>query len=89
MEITFGCRDKLVIAPYGVDKSIWDPSTDYFLPENFNAENMNGKSVCKVALLQQLGLSENSSTILVNGSPLVLIKLFLFPCHDKYILQET
>nr|ACD13787.1 starch synthase V precursor [Lotus japonicus] len=58
-------RDKLVISPYGVDKSIWDPSTDYFLPENFNAENMNGKSVCKVALLQQLGLSENSSTILV------------------------
>ncbi|TKY70003.1 starch synthase 4 [Spatholobus suberectus] len=58
-------RDKLVIAPYGLDKSTWDPSTDYFLPENFNAENMNGKAVCKVALLQQLGLSEHSSIILV------------------------
>lgn len=58
-------RDKLVIAPYGLDKSTWDPLTDYFLPENFNAENMNGKAVCKVALLQQLGLSEHSSTILV------------------------
>ncbi|XP_027360743.1 probable starch synthase 4, chloroplastic/amyloplastic isoform X3 [Abrus precatorius] len=58
-------RDKLIIAPYGIDKSTWDPSTDYFLPENFNAENIKGKSVCKVALLQQLGLSEHSSVILV------------------------
>ncbi|KAG5067801.1 hypothetical protein JHK85_000178 [Glycine max] len=58
-------RDKLVIAPYGLDKSTWDPSTDYFLPENFNAENMNGKAFCKAALLQKLGLSEHSSTILV------------------------
>ncbi|KAL9328511.1 hypothetical protein ACSQ67_003514 [Phaseolus vulgaris] len=58
-------RDKLVIAPYGLNKSTWDPSTDYFLPENFNAENINGKAVCKVSLLQQLGLSEHSSSILV------------------------
>ncbi|KAI5438029.1 hypothetical protein KIW84_023952 [Lathyrus oleraceus] len=58
-------RDKLVVAPYGFEKSTWDPSRDYFLPENFNAENMNGKAVCKVALLQQLGLSEHSSSILI------------------------
>ncbi|KHN38917.1 Glycogen synthase [Glycine soja] len=58
-------KGKLVIAPYGLDKSTWDPLTDYFLPENFNAENMNGKAVCKAALLQQLGLSEHSSAILV------------------------
>ncbi|XP_058777444.1 probable starch synthase 4, chloroplastic/amyloplastic [Vicia villosa] len=57
--------DKLVVAPYGFEKSTWDPSTDYFLPENFNAENMNGKAVCKVALLQQLGLSEHASSIIV------------------------
>jgi hypothetical protein len=57
--------DMLSVAPYGFEKSTWDPSTDYFLPENFNAENMNGKAVCKAALLQRLGLSEHSSTILV------------------------
>ncbi|KAL2348961.1 hypothetical protein Fmac_002961 [Flemingia macrophylla] len=57
-------RDKLVIAPYGLEKSTWDPLTDYFLPENFNAENMNGKAVCKVALLQQLGLPEHSSILI-------------------------
>jgi glycogen synthase len=65
--MTFGCRDKLTIAPYGFEKTTWDPSTDHFLPENFNAENMNGKAVCKVALLQRLGLSEHSSIILVSG----------------------
>ncbi|XP_027908570.1 probable starch synthase 4, chloroplastic/amyloplastic isoform X1 [Vigna unguiculata] len=63
-------RDKLVIAPYGLDRSTWDPSIDYLLPENFNAENINGKAVCKVSLLQQLGLSEHSSSILVG---------FIFP----------
>ncbi|XP_015963310.1 probable starch synthase 4, chloroplastic/amyloplastic isoform X1 [Arachis duranensis] len=57
--------DKLAIAPYGFDKSTWDPSSDSFLPENFNAENMNGKVVCKVRLQQQLGLSERASNILV------------------------
>ncbi|MCI06668.1 glycogen synthase, partial [Trifolium medium] len=57
--------NKLTVAPYGFEKSTWDPSTDYFLPENFHAENMNGKAVCKVALLQKLGLSEHSSIILV------------------------
>nr|XP_027193345.1 probable starch synthase 4, chloroplastic/amyloplastic isoform X3 [Cicer arietinum] len=57
--------DKLVIAPYGFDKSTWDPSTDYFLPKKFNAENMSGKAVCKVALLQRLGLSEHSSITVV------------------------
>ncbi|KAK2373989.1 UDP-Glycosyltransferase superfamily protein [Trifolium repens] len=57
--------DKLTIAPYGFEKTTWDPSTDHFLPENFNAENMNGKAVCKVALLQRLGLSEHSSIILI------------------------
>lgn len=80
MENCIGCRDKLVIASYGLDKSTWDPSTDYFLPENFNAENMNGKAVCKNALLQRLGLSEHSSIILVSGSPLILFKPYLFLC---------
>ncbi|KAK7252473.1 hypothetical protein RIF29_36435 [Crotalaria pallida] len=58
-------KDKLAIAPYGFDKSTWDPSTDYFLPENFNAEKMDGKTVCKAALQQRLGLADNASNILV------------------------
>ncbi|XP_020978402.1 probable starch synthase 4, chloroplastic/amyloplastic isoform X1 [Arachis ipaensis] len=57
--------DKLAITPYGFDKSTWNPSSDSFLPENFNAENMNGKVVCKLTLQQRLGLSERASNILV------------------------
>ncbi|KAK7273976.1 hypothetical protein RIF29_15045 [Crotalaria pallida] len=67
-------RDKLAIAPYGFDKSTWDPSTDYFLPENFNAEKMDGKTVCKAALQQRLGLADNASNILASVSPLVMFK---------------
>jgi starch synthase len=60
------CRDKLVIAPYGFDNSTWDPSKDNFLPENYRAEDMKGKAVCKVALQQHLALSDSASTILVS-----------------------
>ncbi|KAI9125189.1 hypothetical protein K1719_003805 [Acacia pycnantha] len=66
LESTLGVhRDKLVLAPYGLDKLQWDPSTDCFLPENFNAENMEGKAVCKVEVQQRLGLSKDASNILV------------------------
>ncbi|XP_030974392.1 glycogen synthase isoform X4 [Quercus lobata] len=58
-------QDKLVIAPYGFDKSTWDPSKDNFLPENYSAEDMKGKTVCKVALQQHLALSGSASSILV------------------------
>ncbi|KAJ4714627.1 Starch synthase, chloroplastic/amyloplastic [Melia azedarach] len=58
-------QDKLLVAPYGFDNSTWDPATDKFLPENYCAEDMKGKTVCKVALQQQLELSEHASAILV------------------------
>lgn len=58
-------KDKLHVAPYGFDKSTWDPSNDKFLPVSYSAENMKGKAVCKVALQERLGLSEQSSAILV------------------------
>lgn len=64
----FGCRDKLLVAPCGFDSSIWDPSNDKFLSENYCAEDMKGKYVCKVELQQQLGLSKEASTIVVSVS---------------------
>lgn len=63
---TFGCRDKLLVAPCGFDSSTWDPSNDKFLTENYCAEDMKGKTVCKVTLQQQLGLSKDASTIVVS-----------------------
>lgn len=62
----FGCREKAVIAPSGFDKSIWDPSCDNFLPQSYSADDMKGKSVCKVELQRHLDLHEGASKILVS-----------------------
>jgi len=61
-----GCRDKLVVAPYGFESSTWDPSMDKLLPETYSASDLKGKAVCKVSLQQLMGLSENASSILVS-----------------------
>ncbi|XP_021655258.2 probable starch synthase 4, chloroplastic/amyloplastic isoform X4 [Hevea brasiliensis] len=57
--------DKLLVTPCGFDNSTWDPSKDKFLPQNYSEDDLKGKAVCRVALQQRLGLSENSSTVLV------------------------
>ncbi|XP_070052038.1 probable starch synthase 4, chloroplastic/amyloplastic isoform X2 [Nicotiana tomentosiformis] len=58
-------KDKLVVAPPGFDSSAWDPSADKYLPQNYSADNMKGKSVCKVSLQQHLGFQDQASIILV------------------------
>ncbi|KAM7265802.1 hypothetical protein ACFE04_003485 [Oxalis oulophora] len=58
-------KDKLVVSPSGLDCPTWDPSTDSFLPQNYNVDDMRGKTVCKVALQQRLGFSGNALTTLV------------------------
>ena len=60
-------RDKLVVSPFGFESSTWDPSKDNFLPENYSVDDMEGKISCKVALQQYVGLSENSSNIVVSS----------------------
>ncbi|PON97125.1 hypothetical protein TorRG33x02_071750 [Trema orientale] len=58
-------KDKLAVSAFGFDSSIWDPSQDNFLPENYSVDDMEGKASCKVALQQHVGLSENDSKIVV------------------------
>ncbi|XP_031263716.1 probable starch synthase 4, chloroplastic/amyloplastic isoform X2 [Pistacia vera] len=58
-------QNKLLVAPFGFDNSTWDPYYDKFLRENYCAENIQGKTACKVALQQQLGLFKHASTVLV------------------------
>lgn len=58
-------RDKLVVAPYGFDKSSWDPSRDNFLPENYSVKDMKGKAVCRVMLQQHLALSNSAFFVIV------------------------
>lgn len=43
----------------GVDYDVWNPETDAQLPAHFNAENLNGKAVCKRALLDKFFLPVN------------------------------
>ncbi|KAK8716567.1 hypothetical protein V6N13_043873 [Hibiscus sabdariffa] len=56
---------KLVVAPYGLDNSTWDPATDKSLPVPFSAENLMRKNACRVILHQQAGLSTDVSSIVV------------------------
>ncbi|XP_057520029.1 probable starch synthase 4, chloroplastic/amyloplastic isoform X3 [Amaranthus tricolor] len=58
-------KDKLVVAPYGLDHTVWDPSTDELLPQNYSVNDLKGKSICKASLQRQMGLSEDASSTLV------------------------
>jgi starch synthase len=39
----------------GVDYEEWDPATDKLIPANFTPGNLQGKEVCKKALLEKMG----------------------------------
>ncbi|KAJ4897168.1 hypothetical protein Rs2_23962 [Raphanus sativus] len=58
-------KEKLCFAPFALDNSKWDPSIDVYLPENYSADDLRGKSTCKVELQRQLGLVEDASTTIV------------------------
>lgn len=53
----------MLIAPYGFDGIKWDPSSDKFLPAKYSANEIEGKTVCKVALRHHLGFSKHSFAI--------------------------
>jgi starch synthase len=40
----------------GVDYEEWNPETDRHLPVNYSARDLSGKRVCKLALLDEMGL---------------------------------
>jgi starch synthase len=51
-----GCRHKFLGILNGLDESLWNPSQDAALPATYTVENLSGKSICKTALQQRLGL---------------------------------
>jgi glycogen synthase len=53
---TLGCRHKFLGILNGLDESLWNPSQDAALPATYTVENLSGKSICKTALQQRLGL---------------------------------
>jgi len=50
-------RDVLRGILNGVDYSLWDPATDPHLPANYFPGKMAGKSICKEALIKEMGLA--------------------------------
>ncbi|KAK9110811.1 hypothetical protein Sjap_018871 [Stephania japonica] len=58
-------KEKISVAPYGFDSSVWNSSTDKFLPANYSADDLRGKAICKVALQQRFSLSGQTSAVVV------------------------
>lgn len=48
--------ERLIGIVNGVDYEVWNPETDAALPEHYSAENLDGKSRCKRALLEIFSL---------------------------------
>ena len=51
--------DKFFGIVNGVDYDEWNPATDKVLPAHFNAQNLDGKRMCKRALLEHFMLPVN------------------------------
>ncbi len=46
----------------GVDMQDWNPQTDKFIKANYSAKDMSGKSECKRALQERMGLNVSAET---------------------------
>lgn len=46
----------------GIDRNLYNPAHDEFLPDDFDKDNLAGKARCKLFVQQQLGLPENEKT---------------------------
>ena len=58
-------REHLTGILNGIDVKVWNPRTDRALPARFDAETLEGKSICKAALVEELGLSPSPDRPLV------------------------
>lgn len=50
----------------GIDTGRYNPQTDPYIEENYSADNIEGKSLCKVSLCRELGLSETSNEPIIS-----------------------
>jgi starch synthase len=58
-------QDRLSGVLNGIDPGDWDPSSDDRIPHNFNADDLSGKSACKLSLQQELGLKPDPRHLLI------------------------
>ncbi|KAJ1281531.1 hypothetical protein BS78_04G313100 [Paspalum vaginatum] len=53
-------KEKISVASHGLDGELWDPSKDIYLPRQYSANDIEGKSICKEALKRRLGFRGSS-----------------------------
>ena len=58
-------RERLFGVLNGIDAEAWDPAKDPALPASFDSENLAGKTVCKEALQQEMGLAQDPDAALI------------------------
>jgi starch synthase len=98
----FGCglegvlrqrRSQLIGIPNGVDYGEWDPEHDPFIPARYSAAQIDGKRICKAALLQHFGLPAGAVDRPVVGmvSRLVDQKGFdlLMEAGDRLLVEDA
>jgi starch synthase len=54
-------RDVLFGILNGIDETEWNPNVDPHIPSQFGADNLQGKEVCKAALVRSAGLSYSTT----------------------------
>jgi len=55
-------QDRLFGILNGVDHEEWDPATDPLLPQTYSVRHPAGKTACKLALQNEMGLPETADT---------------------------
>jgi starch synthase len=51
----------------GIDQTVWNPKTDSFIVQNYSPSRLNGKRLCKEALLFELGFDNQPSELALVG----------------------
>lgn len=57
--------DRLVGIVNGIDTDVWDPETDHYLTSRYSLAKIDGKSICKMALQQEMHLPVRNVPLLV------------------------
>ncbi len=84
-------QDKFSGIINGCDYGQWNPEVDHALPANYSAEDLSGKTTCKTALQQEMGLPINPDIpLLGNISRLVDQKGYnlLIPAMRELLSQQ-
>lgn len=80
-------REKYFGILNGIDTVIWNPTTDVFLPAKFNAQNPEGKKICKYYVLRGLGLA-SEGTLVGESVPYITHNVPLIVCITRLVAQK-